>query len=334
MELIDRYVYSVTQYLPKDLQEDVGKELRANIEDMLPDDYSEIEVYQVLEKLGNPWKLANEYNPKKRYLIGPGFYENYIAVLKLVIGICITVFMGIAILGWTIETPVGGQYTEKITKLVVDLITASLEGAIQGGIWVTIVFVILERSGVGEGQFPYHNKKWTPKDLPELPFNHKKKISRSEIVVSMFFTILFTALIYLKPQLIAIYFEDTSGNFNAIPLFETKVLQPYLTVFFILAIIQLGISIWKYITASWNLPLAIINAVYNLIICVLISLLFRNHNLLNTEFVSKIAEIMKSSSQTITVWLDRSVIIFIVVFVVVCIWDSVSAIAKSISTKG
>lgn len=35
MNLIDRYVYAVTERLPEDIRDDVSRELRANIEDML-----------------------------------------------------------------------------------------------------------------------------------------------------------------------------------------------------------------------------------------------------------------------------------------------------------
>ena len=53
MNLIDRYVYSVAEYLPGRAN-DVTRELRSNIEDMLPENHTEEDVYRVLEELGNP----------------------------------------------------------------------------------------------------------------------------------------------------------------------------------------------------------------------------------------------------------------------------------------
>jgi hypothetical protein len=91
MNLIERYLYAIKKYLPEEIREDAGKELRANIEDMLPVDYTDDDVYQVLMNLGSPRKLANEYNSQKRYLIGPGYYDNYISVLKKVIGMFVSV---------------------------------------------------------------------------------------------------------------------------------------------------------------------------------------------------------------------------------------------------
>lgn len=331
MNLIDRYVYAVTKHFQKDTREDVGKELRANIEDMLPENYTDKDVYQVLEELGSPRKLANEYNPQKRYLIGPGYYDDYLSILKLVIGICVTVFVGIAILGFAFEPPVDGYTYNNLLMVFVDLISAVFEGAIQGALWVTLVFVILERLGVESGQVLFSYKQWTPDDLPEFPVDYKKKISRSETVFSMFCTLLFTALIYVKPQLIALYAKDDNGVLNPTPLFDVDRLQSYLAIFFMFLIVQFGIFIWKYITGSWNLPLAIVNAIYNVAFCILIIVMLSDHALLNTEFFSKIAEYTNGTPLEISAWMDTSKTVFGVVLIVINIWDSISSIIKSLS---
>jgi hypothetical protein len=331
MKLIDRYVYAVTEHLQKDIREDVGKELRTNIEDMLPENYTEKDVYQVLEELGSPWKLANEYNPSKKYLIGPGYYDNYLSVLKLVIGICTSVLVGIAMLSWAIEPPVDGYTYSNLLILFTKLIATAFEGAIQGALWVTLVFVILERTGVETGQVPFSNKKWTPDDLPEYPINDKKKISRGETVFSMLCTILFISLIYIKPQLISLYTKDDNGVLNATPFFNIDRLQKYMMIFFVFLIIQLAIFVWKYITGSWNLSLAIVNAIYNVAFSILIIVLLSDQAILNTEFFSKILESTNGSSIAISTWMDISKWIFVAVFVVISCLDSISGIVKSLS---
>lgn len=331
MKLIDRYVYAVTEHFQKDIKEDIGKELRTNIEDMLPENYTEKDVYQVLEELGSPFKLANEYNPSKKYLIGPGYYDNYLSVLKLVIGICTSVLVGIAILGWVIEPPVDGYTYSNLIILFSNLIAAAFDGAIQGALWVTLVFVILERTGVETGQVLFSNKKWTPDDLPEYPVNDKKKISRGETVFSMFCTVLFTSLLYIKPQLIALYTKDDNGVLSATPFFNIDRLQKYMVIFFVLVIIQLAIFVWKYITGSWNLPLAIANTIYNVAFSILIIVMLSDQALLNTEFFSKVVEITNGTSQGVSTWMDFSKWIFVAVFVVISCLESISGIAKSLS---
>lgn len=328
MNLIDRYVYAVTDHLPEKIREDVGRELQTNIEDMLTENPTDKDVYLVLEELGNPWKLANEYNPKKRYLIGPGFYDQYLSVLKIVIGICIMVFGSLAILVWAVDLTSTEQIDGNLIKLFTDLISAVFEGAIQAALWVTVVFVILERSGVESGYLPFLNKKWSPNDLPTLPIHNKRKISRGETIFSMFCTILFTSLLYFQPQLIALYSKGDNGSMKVTPLFQMEALQSYILIILILAIIQLGIFIWKFVSGSFNIPLAICNAIYNVAFCSLLITMLSDNSLFNKEFFSSIAEHVNQSTQIISSWQDRGKWVFITVFIVICIWDSIAAFIK------
>ena len=83
MNLIDKYIQEVTRRLPEKNRKDIALELRSTIEDMLPKQYSEEEVKEVLKELGNPAILANGYNDRPMYLIGPRYYEMYIIILKI-----------------------------------------------------------------------------------------------------------------------------------------------------------------------------------------------------------------------------------------------------------
>ncbi len=332
MNLIDRYVHAVGDYLPKDIRDDVLKELRTNIEDMLPKNYTEKDVYNILQEMGSPMELANEYNPQKRYIIGPGYYHKYLAVLKIVVGICIAVFIGIAIIGW-IMNPTKIDSIETIVELFVDVITGGLLGAMQGAFWVTLIFVILERSGVEAGHLPYFSEKWTPDSLPELPVNDALKISRGETIFSMVWTIIFTALLYFQPQVIAIYRNIENGVLKAISLFDINVLKVYMPFIFALTVLQLGIFIWKYIAERWNISLIICDAAYNVLMCILVIVMLSDTALFNAAFISEIAELTKGSINTIALWFDRGKWIFAGFFIVLCIWDSISTFYKFMVKK-
>lgn len=331
MQLIDCYVYAVMKYLPVELREDIGKELRANIEDMLPQEYTEDEVKQVLISLGSPSKLAGEYNPKKRYLIGPSLYDKYVSTLKIVTGISAVVVAGIALLVWIVQTSTQGFMISNITKLIQTLISSGIGGAFQAVFWVTAVFIILERSGIEEGQVPFLNKQWTPDDLPEMNHDNKRRISRGETIFSMFATILFTALIYFQPQLIAFYMLGENESISFTPLFNIDRLQQlYMPIILILALIQLGMFVWKLIIESWNVPLAIINAIYNIVTSILVVIMFNDTSLLNTEFIPIIADYANISATDITSWATSGKWIFILIFVGICIGDSIVTLIKSL----
>ena len=55
MEMMERYIYAVTKYLPEAQREDVAMELSGNILDMLPESPSEEEA-RVQVKMGD-WTL-------------------------------------------------------------------------------------------------------------------------------------------------------------------------------------------------------------------------------------------------------------------------------------
>lgn len=331
MQLIDRYVYAVMKYLPEELREDIGKELRANIEDMLPKECTEDEIKQVLMSLGSPSKLAGEYNPRKRYLIGPSLYDKYISTLKIVTGIGAVVAAGIALLVWIVEISTQGFLISNITKLIQELISSGIVGAFQAVFWVTAVFIILERSGIEEGQIPFFNRQWTPDDLPEMNHDNKRRISRGETVFSMFATILITALIYFQPQLIAFYMLGENESISFTPIFNIERLQQlYMPIILILALIQLGMFIWKFIIESWNVPLAIINAIYNIVTCILVVMMLNDISLLNTEFIPTIAEYANISVSDITTWMGSGKWIFIFIFVGICIGDSIVTLIRSL----
>jgi len=324
MNLIDRYIFAVTEHLPEDMREDVGRELRTNIEDMLPQNPEKGDVYRVLEELGNPWKLASEYNPKKRYLIGPGLYDNYLSVLKLVTGVVTAVLVAITLISWIFNLSVDTYLFENIIESFVEVLVIAIQGAIQAALWVTLVFAVLERTGVGEGVIPFSKKNWSPDDLPVLPINDKRKISRGETVFSMFGTVLFTALLYFRPQLLALYIKDEFANINITPLFDTERLQSYIPIIILFAVIQLGIFIWKYIARRWNISLAVANLIYNLSLCILLLIMINDNSLFNGQFFIEISNYTKMAfSEIMAIW-ERVIVVFTVVFIAINIWDGIS----------
>lgn len=325
MQMIDRYVHAVTGHLPEEIREDVGRELRSNIEDMLPEKATDEDIRKVLTEMGSPAKLADGYNPRKRYLIGPGLYDNYIAVLKLVLGICAAVFTGIAIVEYAVSSPGAGHLNSDITRLITRVITGGIDGLLQGALWVTLVFVILERSGVEKGHMPFSNKKWSPDDLPDYPLNNKRNISRKDAAFSIFWTILFTSVIYLRPELIAVYIKDGNGT-TVIPFFNTERLQSYLVFILILAAVQLGLFIWKIIAGSWSRPMAVYNAVYNGAFCILLVIILNDKVLYHTDSIVKMTD--SNLATIISQWWSRGIYVCGAVILVICIWDSVSVFLK------
>ena len=339
MNLIERYVLAVTESLPSDMKTDVAEELRSNIEDMLPDSPTEADIRTALEKLGNPRTLAQEYSPVKKYLIGPAFYDTYISILKLVTGIVAAVIAGLTLvdlaLNWAQKNPESlystSQYasfiSSMITVIITDVIAAVINAVFMAAFWVTLIFAVMER--MNQGRLPFEKKDWTLEDLPTEPVSAKSKISRGESAVSLFFTILFTALIYFKPELIALY-TTKDGSFSPFPLLSPERLKFYIPVILILALVQLLIIVWKFIQGRWTLPLAIANALDNGASCILVILLINDRALINQDFIREITSLLElSQTGLFNSWLWVTVMITLVIFIGVSLWDSVLGFVRS-----
>lgn len=322
MKLIDKYVYAATKNLPDKTRKDVSRELRANIEDMLPENPTEKQVKEVLLKLGDPKKLANEYSPTKRYLIGPGLYYNYISVLKLVTSIVAIVFACIALFEGAFSPTASGSLLGISIETFVNIIVSVIDGIVQGALWVTITFAILERTGANK------DKEWSPDDLPEIPVSSKSKISRGETVFSMFWTVLFTVLVYFKPQLIGAYIKGDNGVTQTIPLFDMEGLRRYVYIIIIFAIIQLGIFIWKFISKHWNMSLAIANTALNAALCIFIVVMVNDNSLFNADFIPTIADHTRTSVTKVTSIWSSGIRGFSIVFIAISLWDSVATFLK------
>jgi hypothetical protein len=329
--LIERYLNAVAERLPEDTREDVKKELRANIEDMLPDDPAEEDIRKVLEQLGNPARLADEYRQTKRYLIGPSLYDSYISILKLVIGIAAIVFSFIWVIGNAANPAVDitKAPTAFITNFISGIISAAFSGALQAFLWVTVVFVVLERVGLREGQLPFSKKRWSVDDLPDVTLNDKGRIGRGETAVGLIFSVAFTALLVFQPQAFAWYGKTGSGMMLVTPLFNIERLRPYIFFIVLLAILQFVMCIYKFIVMRWNLPLAIANTANNIASSILVFVLFNDGNIINPDFLARFAGAVGQPAAGFTASSHTFFSIFIILFIVGCAIDSISGFVKS-----
>ena len=268
-ELVERYIYDVTRRLPEKERIEVGRELEASITDMLPDNPSEQETIDVLIKLGEPRKLAEQYRQKPQFLISPAMYESYIAVLKTVVAIVAGVLACIgAVMAFT---------SESLYIIISQTIGMAVEGALQAAFWVTIGFVIAERCG-------YKQKLWTVSDLPRLQNQAGTRISRTSSVVGLiltgFFTVLFTMMIVRNEWLFIVVHDSEIIN----PLSQAALHRfiPYLIAFGVMGLVMHGLKLYW---ARWNLPLRVANVVNNIVWVSLAISILHWQDLMNEDFI-------------------------------------------------
>src|SRR4051794_9452026 len=159
--LTDRYIDAAMRSVPEKQRDDLSAELRASIDDQIDAriDAGEAQTAAeraVLTELGDPDKLAAGYLERPLWLVGPRYYLDWWRLLKLlwaIVPVCAA--FGVA-LGQTLAGAPFGAIAGSVVAAVIGVI-------VHVGFWVTLVFVILERTG-HETMDP---SPWTPDRLPE-----------------------------------------------------------------------------------------------------------------------------------------------------------------------
>jgi len=287
MELIERYIYAVTYRLHEKQRKDIEQELRGLIEDMLDDRLqgrapSRKDVEEVLQELGNPRLLADQYRGYKRYLISPEMFPFYLTVMKIVLA-SIGLGMFVAFCVQSIMNPAS------VLDHFVNSLVTFLNGCLQGFAWVTIIFGLIEYAGVKKDVLN-RSVAWKPADLPELP-DHQSQIKRSDPIASIIFTILFAVLISFSFDLLGIWRFQDGESASVVPFFNESVMQGFLPFIWIVLALTLLKDCIKLITRKWSVKLLSFDIIISLASLVLLLFMFSDTSIWNNSFMEQIEQI-------------------------------------------
>lgn len=281
MELIDRYIYAVTRRLPLNQREDIEKELRGLIEDMLAGRSGGVgptkrDIEAVLIELGEPSLLADKYRGTKRFLIGPEVFDQYLLVLKIVMAaLAFGLTVALAI-GYAVNPP------QSLLEAVGRYFATLLAAAAQGFAWVTAFFAMFEYFGV-EISKPSRGHRWVPAQLPKIP-EKNVVIKPVEPIVGIVFTVLAIILFNFAHHLIGIYFTGEGAGLVVIPLFSSEGFRQILPFFNLLFAIGLVKDSAKLVLGKWTPGLGGINAVLNGVSLVVVIAILTNTGIWNRDF--------------------------------------------------
>ena len=287
--LIERYIHEVVSRLPEKDRADVSMELNANICDMLPDSAGEAEVRSVLNGLGNPSVLAENYRSNPRYLISPSVYDDYVRALKWVLplvgGICLVVG---AIIGAieALDKNMGElvPLTDIIVNTIVKGLSVGISGAFHTLFWVTIGFVIAERTGAKKAM---DGEKWTVDKLPDTIPDDKSKIPLSDSIVELFFIVVFSVIVLLFCfDALPIVFAISSDMFQNGNFFSDSFLAACIPVLIIGSLINIAECIVKIIKRRWTLLVCGTVVVSGIVGIGLMLYLFSRPKIMNPEFLA------------------------------------------------
>lgn len=334
MTLIELYIQEVTRRLPLKMREDIAMELRSTIEDMLPEDFIEEDIKNILSQLGNPATLAAQYKDKPMHIIGPKFYDLYKTVLKIVLlAAPIGMLIGFFITEIEAVSTSDNFFSLTISSLGEGL-SIALNTAIQAFFWVTIIFTILDKTISPNVQTPlnWSGKQWSPDDLNNIAFlPHQKAIKNSEIIASFTWTIIWALLYFNAAHLIGVY-ESSSiqdGLQFKLPVFNQDVLQSYWPLIVLLIIIELAFTLYKARARIWTRKLAVFNTLFQLVSAILTIIIISNPNLLNPDFITYMATLFDFSSTQADLIMTRIMYGVLLSIVVIGLFETITGFLKA-----
>ena len=313
--LTDRYVAATVRELAQDLRDDVDRELRGTIEDMVEarlDTGSATDPVQaerdVLVELGDPIRLAAGYSGRPLHLIGPALYPEWRRLVTLLV----TIVSPIACVG----TLVVRLFTDDIATDGVgpafgSAALAGLGTALHVIFWTTLVFAILERTQPGRGVLG-----WTPDQLPEAP-DSRRSVGRAETVGSLV-TLLVVALALVWQQVSS----PVRLRGEEVPVLDPALWSGWLPVLLGLLAAQGALVVAVYRSGRWTWPVAGVGALLDVATAGLLVWLLQTDRFFDDRFLDALV-----GGGWATAARDLPLAVTLGV-VVVTVWDQVETVRR------
>jgi len=284
--IIDRYVYAVVSRLPQAKRQDIEKELRSILQDMMEARGGETEenARQAVEELGNPAKLAEKYLDRPRYVISPRIYDTYVLVLKIVL-FAVTIGVVVSAIVSAATSSVSGMGGEALGKGIGSFIVELCGGLLTGFAWVTIAFWLMERYQLKVEL--NMEKEWSAKDLGEIPAK-QAVLKWGDSLASIIFSTVVLLIVVFIPYVIAAYLSH-NGTLEVVTVFNIDVLQQRMGL--LVAAYALGIlrEVAKLIAGRWSAQLGVLSAAVSLLCMGLMLGVFADLAVWNAQFGPQVA---------------------------------------------
>jgi hypothetical protein len=310
--LTDRYVFTVLRQIPEPQRADLEKELRSSIADLIDahrdGGASAADAEDTaLRELGDPDRFAASVTNRPQHLIGPATYPSWIRLLKLLLALIVPIA---AVVHALILVATGSG----IGDVIAGLITTALGVSAQIAFWVTLVFVILERSGAA--QTTAWQPKWTPDQLPE--YAHDRRSTGDLAAELVWIGILAAAILGQQFWSFAVIQGD---RVPVLAPAEWSFWWPYILV--VLAL-EAAFAIWIWRRDGWTWFAASLNVVLGLAAAVPLIWLALEQRFFNPGFFEALNWTPNEFGVTDVI---TAATIALILFILV--WDSVQGILKA-----
>ena len=317
MNLIDRYVTEVGKHLPRKNRLDIEAELRSTLEDMLEDRSQQTErpadealTEELLQEYGSPKKVAATYQTHP-YLIGPGMFQIYMLVLKIVL---FAVTLGLTIA--TVVSVIGSNMSSPEILKTLGEFAASLVSALAAAFGnVTLIFAILERV-VPAAEFE-DKDEWTPAELTKEP--EPNQVSTGEMIASILFTAAGLIVLNFYPQIIGIWNMEDGEWVRFVTLSEA--FFRYLPWINLSGVLTIALNIWLLRQGIWSTLSRWMHIGLEIVGIIIAAAMLRGPSLLNFYANALDAEVGNILARVFGIMIPAILIIVIVVSTIEIVKD-------------
>jgi hypothetical protein len=265
MDLLERYLQAVGQYLTAGTREDVLAELRVNLlaemdarAEEMERPLTETEVATILKAHGRPMVVAARYLPQ-HYLIGPAVFPFYLLTLRKAAPLVVLLYY-LARLATFFFSPSAGEFAANIARSVVQLVPVLLI------FWasVTLTFAILEYVHRQTGEGARWND-WDPAKLPPLSHPRKQK-SLAARIADLVVHCLWMLYVLAIPNHLYLVLGPGAGFLTMLSAGFAPVWRIFYVAILVLLVVQLAIKIVALTRGSdrWEAPLGLLSKILGL----------------------------------------------------------------------
>ena len=253
MELVKRYIAAVQRELPQAKQQEIGRELKANIMDQIDalteqkGQLNEDDISTLLVNMGHPRQVAWQFVPPQP-LIPTSSMHLYKNTLFMV--------LGILFLLQTVETTTAwlSSFDMGLIGFLHGLASGFIESACFGFTAITLAFVFTGSTRLDEQAIRCNN--WQPKDLP------KAEPGWQYIDMSDIFTDLATYLFLLLVIWYPLWFiAESQAASSSLLSDNARLILQWASPVIVLGLVN---SLWQLRVRIWSKALLIANILLNL----------------------------------------------------------------------
>lgn len=316
-DLIERYLYAVTKRMNRKQREDVARELRTLIEDMLMErcveqQPQEKDVRIVLTELGTPQELSAQYDDKAdQCLIGQPYYTTY----KFVMGI---VLAAVAV-GMTVSSVIL-QILEPQPWYIMAAgwLEMLYNSFLASFAIVTLLFAFFYRKGIQLTE-PFNFD-----DLPPVP-KKNQEISKWESIGGIVFCVIFAVLFAFTPEVFCVILQGT-----VVSMFDTQTVRD--TWFIVIAFAACGIfrEVVQLLEGRYNRRVLTVSLVTNAISAILSIWWLVGFELINPVFLNNMERIFEGESNLVFTMFANFDTFFLGVMLFALVLDSIDVTVKTL----